>query len=233
MIKIRGKFIKDNELKYIGHLDLMRLFQRAFRRADIPVKYSEGFNPQPKLSLATALSLGIPSHGEYFDLELNEEMDINDFTKDLNEVLPEGVKILKAVYTDDKNSVASLIRWGSYVIELELEETLEDGDISKEIKDFLGKDEIIIVKEKKKKGKRVKKEKNIRKDILDLSILTNESSRLILKTTLRTGSDGNLKPEDLITALKDNTKLEILEDGMKIQRLELFIEGDEKMVTPI
>jgi len=102
----------------------MRLFQRAFRRAGIPVKYSEGFNPHPKLSFATALTLGVSSEGEYMDVELDSHIELQEFIESLNNVLPEGIRVLKAEYIENKDSIMSLIRWSSYVIEMPLTEDI-------------------------------------------------------------------------------------------------------------
>lgn len=233
MIKIRGKFSKENDMKFIGHLDLMRLFQRAFRRADIPVKYSEGYNPQPKISLATALPLGVVSQGEYFDLELEEEMSLELFISKMNEALPKSLKLLKAQYTDDKKSIMSLISWSSYVVRIEFSKTFSEEQIHNEIEDFLERKEILVTKVKKKKGKTKKTEVNIREFIKVLNIFDISNDHAILKILLKTGSNGNLKPEDLVSALIVYSDLEIKVEKTKIQRLELFIEENNEIVTPI
>ncbi len=233
MKKIRGKFLKEKDLKYIGHLDLMRLFDRAFRRANIPIKYSEGFNPHSKFSLATALPLGVESQGEYFDLELEKEITIEEFINNMNDVLPDSIRVLKAVYTDDKKSIMSLIRWSTYIIKIALSKTLDDKDIHEEINNFLSREDIIIIKEKVKKGKKTQRELNIREYIKSIDIFNHTDDIVVLKTTLKTGSTGNLKPEDLISALVKYSDIDIEEDSTRIQRIELFIEDDNKIVAPI
>ncbi|WP_202710650.1 TIGR03936 family radical SAM-associated protein [Sporosalibacterium faouarense] len=233
MIKIRGKFTKENEMIFIGHLDLMRLFQRCFRRADIPVKYTEGYNPQPKLSLATALPLGVTSHGEYFDLELDRQIPIESFIEMTNKFLPKSIRIIKSQYTDDKKSIMSLIRWSSYIIKINLENTIDEDVLQKELDDFLNKDEIIITKTKKKRGKIKKRDVNIREFIKDFDIFSFDNNSVIFKVMLKTGSTGNLKPEDLIWAFNNYSNLDIIEDKTKIQRLELFIEEENNITTPI
>ncbi|WP_425446588.1 TIGR03936 family radical SAM-associated protein [Dethiothermospora halolimnae] len=233
MIKIRGKFIKGEELKYIGHLDLMRLFQRAFRRANIPMKYSEGYNPQPKFSTATALALGIPSDGEYFEIELVEKIDIDGFVKNMNRVLPNGIEILKAVYVDSKKSLTSKLRWATYIMELTFENSLDKDGLESEIDKLLKKSEIIITKEKKKKGKIKIREVNIRDYIEEILVLLVDGNNGILKTKLKTGSQGNLKPEVLIESMEKYCNININGDKTKIKRLELFIEENNKIITPL
>ena len=91
MMNIRMKFLKDEEVKYISHLDLMRTFQRAMRRAKIPMVYSAGFNPHPEMSFAQALSLGIASVGEYLDIKTKDNINIRELKDKLNNVLPTGL----------------------------------------------------------------------------------------------------------------------------------------------
>ena len=113
---LRVKFTKESYLKYISHLDLMRLFQRTFRRGNIPIKYSEGFNPQPKFSIANPLALGIGSIEEYMDIDLYKKIAIEDFIERMNKELPEGIKIIDAKYIEDNRSISSLISWSFYEI---------------------------------------------------------------------------------------------------------------------
>lgn len=230
---IRAKFTKLEELKYISHLDLMRLFQRAFRRANIPVKYSEGFNPHPQFSLATALALGVSSDGEYMDVELDAQICPEEFARRMNDVLPNGIKIIKAVSLDNKSSIVPLIRWSAYIIGFRVKETMTSDQINNEIDDFLSKDELVLTKEKKKGKKITIKQYNVRDRIKELFLLSNEDGEIILKTTLMTGSQGNIKPGEVVELLEKYTKIELEEYSLKIHRLELFIEDDGGISLPI
>lgn len=96
MLRINFIFTKKASMRFISHLDLMRLFTRAMRRAGIPVKITEGFNPHPKLSIKRALKLGLESEGEEADIYLKEPVTIEDFKNRLNKQLPEGITIKKA-----------------------------------------------------------------------------------------------------------------------------------------
>ena len=233
MKKIRAKFTKCQNSKYISHLDLMRLFQRAFKRAGLHLKHTEGFNPQPKLAFATALSLGISSEAEYMDVELEEEIAIEDFIRDINLVLPEGVKVLEADYRTEKDSIASLIKWGTYLIEVTLEEEISREELEEKLEKFLSLDEIIIEKKKKQKRRKIMVEVNIRENIKNLDILLYEDSKVTFRTTIVTGSTGNLKPELLLGAFEKYTDIRVEEYATKIHRVELFVEREGEVVTPI
>lgn len=230
---IRSKFNKSGHLKYISHLDLMRLMNRALRRADIPVVYTQGFNPQPRISFATALSLGVESEGEYVDIELSEHIPEQQFIESLNDKLPDGIKIIKVSYVNDKKSIMSLIRWSQYIIELKFDENMNKESLQDIIDKVLSQESIMYTKTSKKKGKKIRREVEIRNLIKSIEILMFNNNTAVVKSTLRTGSDGNLKPEALVDVFERYGDLKINREDVKIQRIELFIENDGKAILPI
>lgn len=230
---IRMKFTKCNNSKYISHLDLMRLFQRAFRRAGLHLKHTEGFNPQPKLAFATALSLGTSSEGEYVDVELEEGIELSEFKDKINSVLFDGVEVIDADYRKDKESIASLIRYGTYMIEVTLEDELSKEELEEKFQKYLSLEEIMVTKQKKKRGRIVTKESNIRGLIVSLEILMYEDNRATLKATLVTGSNGNLKPELLLETMAKYVELRVDPRETHIHRLDLYVEQDGEMVSPL
>ncbi len=100
--KIRFKFQKINEFKYISHLETVRLLIMAARRSKIPIRYSEGFNPNPKLNFSFPVPVGLGSLAEYADMEVCEKIDLGRFVIDLNNNLGYGLKILDAVFHKEK-----------------------------------------------------------------------------------------------------------------------------------
>lgn len=227
---LRVKFTKENYLKYISHLDLMRLFQRAFRKADIPMKYSEGFNPHPKFSIASALSLGVSSIGEYMDVELEKKISITTFIHRMNQVLPDDIKILKAEYIEDNKSVSSMIDWGFYKIQFKLKNTLSEEEVKKNVEDILSLDEIIIIKQKKKKGKIREREKDIRPFIGNVVVKEVKDNLVSMEALLKTGDSGNLKAIDFLSSLEKYTSLNIIDDTIRIHRLGLYTERHGEIV---
>jgi len=93
MYKVNFRFTKQGRMRYISHLDLMRLLMRAMRRADLPLKMSEGFNPHPKLSIKRALKLGVESLQEEAAIALKFPLSPEDFRNRLQKQLPEGIEI--------------------------------------------------------------------------------------------------------------------------------------------
>ena len=93
-MKLTVKFSKKGDMKYVSHLDLMRLFQRASRRADIPVAISQGFSPRPKISIFPAIKLGLESENLEAVFVIAKEIESESFKRDLQGQLPEGITIL-------------------------------------------------------------------------------------------------------------------------------------------
>lgn len=227
MSKIRVKFSKLGELKYISHLDMMRVFQRAIRRCRIEVKHSEGFNPHPSMSFSTAIGLGLETDGEYMDIELIGDISPDEFIKKVNVQLPEGLKLLKGrLMEPHEKAIMSQIRWGSYAVEINNINTESQEQLLKAIENFIIRDEIIHESMKKKKGKFVTRQTNIREMIGKIEKLVSGDDFLILKLLVRTGSEGNIKPEVVLNSLKHYQDIEIDDKNIKIKRIELYTEKD-------
>ena len=118
--KIRMKFIKTKDMIYISHLDVQRLLQRVFRRADIELSFSQGFNPHPKITYGNALALGVESYGEYVDIEIEADLAIEVLKERLNAQLPDGMAFVKLVeLVGGERNLASSIEYGDYEFTVE------------------------------------------------------------------------------------------------------------------
>ena len=146
-MRVRVKYSKNDEVKYVGHLDAMRTFIRCIKRTCIPVKFSKGFNPRVQISFALPLGVGVTSESEYFDLEVESKMNESMFIAELNSTLPSGFRILGAEYVseDDKRSLMSLVKEAIYEI------TVDTDASEDEMRKLFSQSEIIIEKETKDK----------------------------------------------------------------------------------
>ena len=118
-MKIRIKFRKYGNMKFIGHLDVMRYFQKAIRRADIGIRYSEGFSPHQIMSFAAPLGVGIESDGEYLDIDVTPEEDGQRLKERLNAVMAEGFEILDCRRLPDSAANAmSIVAAADYELRL-------------------------------------------------------------------------------------------------------------------
>ena len=116
-MKVRIKFAKSGVMKFIGHLDMMRYFQKAMRRADIDIKYSEGFSPHQIMSFAAPLGVGITSDGEYLDIEVNSTETTEQSIVNLNSAMVDDVKILEyKKLPDSAKNAMSIVAAADYKI---------------------------------------------------------------------------------------------------------------------
>jgi len=149
-MKIRIKFEKDGVMRYIGHLDIMRYFQKAIRRAEIDIKYSTGFSPHQIMSFAAPLGVGHISFGEYFDIEVNSHNGKQDMMERLNAAMVPGIRISNIVMLPDTagNAMATVAA-ARYKVELKNPDDSKVDFIG--LKDaFIGQNEILVTKQTKK-----------------------------------------------------------------------------------
>lgn len=198
---MRTKYSKTGMMKYLSHLDLVRLFERALRRAKIPIAFSQGYNPHPMISFASPLSIGVSSEAEHFDLVLAEPVDENEFTHKMNLVLPNEVCIMKAKFYNEKK-LTSLMKESAlltYHIEIRTAEPISTDEIKKSIDVFMDKNDVfitkIIKKNKYKHRKQAKSTKvNIRPLIHSFTIKSITEEGLILSLEIYNSDSGTVKP---------------------------------------
>ena len=150
---IRIRFIRGEEVKYISHLDLMKSFDRAIRRAGIPVIYSQGFNPHPNMVFGLPLSVGVTSQAEYADFEVDDSISPDEFMKRINNSFPPGLKVIDAKERHGKANIMASIGAASYDILIAAADGICADIVADKIKGFLEEDRIYVEKESKK-GKR-------------------------------------------------------------------------------
>jgi len=127
MQRLRIRFSRGQEVKFISHLDIMRLWQRALNRAEIALAYSEGFNPHPRMSLAAPLAVGVTSETELMDINLAKFVSPHFFTASVSQQLPPGISILQVYMVAlTLPSLQSQVRYAEYKVELETEKKQED-----------------------------------------------------------------------------------------------------------
>ncbi len=198
-----------NYLKYISHLDLMRLFERTFNRINLPIEYSNGFNPKPKISIASPLSLGIESEEEWMDIDVLEEIDLEAFMEDANSVLPDDIQILHSEYIEDNTPIAALITWACYDSSFLLLEDLSQADILSKLDNWICKDEILIKRHRKKGRRKILVTENIVDLMKEVRIKTFNQGKIVLSAVLKIGESGTLRPKDFIDAFIEDNDLKV------------------------
>lgn len=222
-MKIRIKFSKQGAMKFIGHLDIMRYFQKAMRRADIPIAYSGGYSPHQIMSFASPLGVGLTSNGEYLDIELTASISSEEAIQRLNEQMADGMQVLsfKEIPDNAGNAMASVAA-ADYTVVFR-EEYEPKNDWRKSIIDFYNQESIPVIKQTKKN----EVEMDLKTYIYSLDVKGNE-----IHMKVSAGSVTNIKPELVMEAFADFAGFTLEPFSLFINREELYRDCGEEG-TPV
>ncbi len=222
-MKVRIRFKKSGPVKFIGHLDTMRFFQKLLRRAGIPVAYSEGFSPHQKMSFAQALGVGVESEGEYFDLELMDNRcdgwSSEKIVSSLNSFSVDGIEIADCVKLPEKskNAMASVFA-ADYLVSFR-KEHLPSFDLKKAIDDFNSSESVRIVK----KTKKASRDLELKELVYKLEI---RGESIFMR--LNASSANSVKPALIMEYFHEKYGSEFDPLSLMIRRLDIY---DEDMMS--
>lgn len=224
MPRYRIIYSKRGPASYNSHLDLVRTIERAMRRAGLPMAFSEGFNPHPRLSFAAPLPVGTEGLAEVVDVEMKHSIQCKDLADRLNSVLPPGLAV-KNVNEVADNSAApmAVLDSASYIVHLDsddLSAPVSEDDVEK----FLAQENIEVAR-KGKDGRN--KIRNIRPGIIKMKLLSKVSG-LTMELVLKTGSVMNVRPEEVLGAFFRYADLSMDISDLQISRTGLFV-GDNNL----
>ncbi len=217
-MNIRMKFKKHGCMKFIGHLDIMRYFQKAIRRADIDIAYSEGFSPHMIMSFAAPLGVGLTSEGEYVDLQVHSCKSSKAAVEALNQVMVDGMEVVSFLRLPDnvKNAMASVAAADYFV---KFREGYEPENWREKFAGFLEQKEIVILKKTKKSEAEV----DLKPMIYECRL---QEDGIFFQVAC--GSVSNLKPELIMEAFARYAGFELEAFSLETARLEVYADlGDE------
>ena len=205
-MRIRITFVKQGALRYTGHLDLHKLWERAARRAELPLAYSQGFHPQPKMNMAAALPLGFSSRCEVMDMRLERDISLDDLPTRLNGTLPSGLQVVGVQQVDEREpALQTQVAAAEYEVSLtdevsrsELERRIESVTESKAIS-------------RERRGKIY----DLRPLIEELRLVSED--RIFMRLAAREGATG--RPEEVLDVLG------IAFEGTRIERTRLIFQS--------
>ncbi len=212
-MKVRIKFAKEGIMRFIGHLDMMRYFQKAFRRSGIDIQYSQGYSPHQLISFAAPLGVGLTSTGEYMDIVMGECPSSDELVRRINEQMVDGVRILSAVaLPDDSKNAMSIVTTADYRLTFR-ENMAPDFELASAIGRFMAQNEIMVTKKTKKSEKTM--------DIKPMihAFYAEEQGCFM---NVATGSTQNLKPEQVMAELYRFMDREFDPFAIYIHRLETY-----------
>ncbi len=207
MEKLQVIYSKSKEAIYMSHLDIVKVFEEALSRADIPVAYSNGFNPRPELVFAHPLSVGIESTGEVVEIILTEYIETSYFIKQMNRVLPNGITVLSAEYVNlNAKNIMSRVYAATYIIELVYNKEIFKDKTKREIEDikkgyidklneYLEQKNILVLKKSKNRMERI----DIKPQIIMYEFTLDNS----LEISVLAGSNANLKPDTIMAGFRE------------------------------
>jgi len=207
---------------------MIRVFERSVRRAKLPLTYSQGFNPHPKIAFGPALALGTASDKEYVDISFDGDVNVNQAVEALDQHLPPGVNILRAkMVPQGAEALNALINRASYSVSCPLSQEVSEQELKKFCQELLQKDTIII----KKQTKKGVQEKDIRKGIFALDCALEEGqARLYCELML--GPKGSVRPEEVIRELVA-LGMPLTADYKSIRRTGLYCCRDNSCADPL
>ncbi|HEU0295706.1 MAG TPA: TIGR03936 family radical SAM-associated protein [Anaerolineales bacterium] len=201
-MRIRITFSKQGALRYTGHLDLHKLWERAARRAELPLAYSQGFHPQPKMNLAAALPLGFASRCEIMDLRLEHDIALEGLAERLNSTLPPGIQVLNVVQVEER-APALQTQVASAEYEVRMIVSTFDENVKRRIESVMESESIL----RTRRGK----EYDLRPLIEALDVMDD---KIVMRLAAREGATG--RPEEVLGILG------IAFEETRIERTRLF-----------
>ena len=204
-------YTKGERVKYISHLDFLRCVNRSFKRAKVPVKYAQGFNPHILLNIGLPCPVGVSSICEELDIELTTSMETDEIINRMNSSLPDAIKVLWCKRKENEPDFYD-IEYARYSINFSSDKDFDTDAFSKE-------NEIMI----EKKSKRGMKEVNIKDFIAELKISKIDDGKYFADAVISAGNKLNLKPDLLVSALSSYYGVNIKD--VYIERKEIFYEN--------
>ena len=221
-MKIRIKFKKYGVMKFIGHLDVMRYFQKLLRRADIPIAYTTGMSPHQIMSFAMPLGIGLESDAEYVDIEITERIPSDIAISNMNRNSVDGIEIIsfKELPDGSINAMASICA-ADYAIHFR--DSYEPSFVCMDVlNEMYAQPEINVLKKTKKSEGIV----NIKPGILSFNG-SNECIRMCLSC----GSALNIKPELVFSAVYEHAGSQLDEYGLMIRRTEIYTSINDRLIS--
>lgn len=225
-MKVRIKFRKYGVMRFIGHLDVMRYFQKAIRRAEIPIAFTTGYSPHMIMSFAQPLGVGVTSDGEYFDIEITKPISSENAVAQLNAVMVEGIEVIsfREISSDKKASGMTIVAAADYKVTFP--ETFQHAEEIRmlpeswkgKVEAFMAQPEIVVLK----KTKRSEKEVDIKPMIYEMSALDDG-----IYLYLATGSEQNLKPDLVAEAFLKFAGEDSEETPVHIHRIDVYAKNPD------
>lgn len=217
---LRLVYTKTDYMKYLGHLEMVRFFERAFKRLKLPLKFSEGFNPRAKLTFGGPLSVGVSSLYEVMEVELTDPIDCDQMVKAFNQQAPLGIKLLACRLTDKGQSLMSGLSLSVYRLEL----SKSPGEKLTNLHERYQTSDQLLLRKQNKKRKWV--DKDLKPYIKGLDLIETTDDKETYTLSLQVTPTGTAKPTDIVALLLQDQE-DYDPDALSVTRTGLFADGPE------
>lgn len=216
MIRLRSCFEVTGNARFLSHLDMLKVMERALRRANISVAFSEGFNPHPKIAFGSARAVGLSSTCEYFDVDIKEDINPEEYKNKLQDSLPTGIAIKETrKVSTNVSALMAVLNCATYQVILKTSSDLTQKDLDELVEKFFTKEEVIVERNSPKGRKQL----DIRPGVFHIKTKLDENN-INLEIEVMSGSTGNIRPHEVIHALGMGDA-----EIISITRTDLFIRN--------
>lgn len=228
-MRLRIAYTKIEDAKFIAHLDLTRVFERAIRRSGIHMSYSEGFNPHPKISFGFALAVGTEGEREYVDIDLQDELELGDVVARIQEQLPPGIRLLQGhVLKNGAKPLMAVLNSASYRMKVPMALPIVAGRLQEAVGAWLARDHVTYSRYTKKGPT----DKDIRPWIKSLSGEV-QGDEVVFELEVEMGNAGSVRPEEVLASLRELENLPLDLDAMHLKRTGVHVSYEGVKISPI
>jgi len=228
-MRLRIAYTKVEDARYIAHLDLTRVFERAVRRAGILMSYTEGFNQRPKISFGFALAVGTEGEREYVDIDIHGEMDLGEALGRIQEQLPPGIRLLQGrVLTQGAKPLMAVLNAASYRITVQMALPILPARLEEAVGDWLARDQVIYSRYTKKGPT----DKDIRSWVKRLEGEVH-GDEIIFELEVEMGNAGSVRPEEVLASLRELENLPLDLEAVHIRRTGVHVSYQGANSSPI
>jgi radical SAM-linked protein len=218
-MRLRIAYTKVEDAKFIAHLDLTRVFERAIRRAGIKMSYTEGFNPRPKISFGFALAVGTEGEREYVDIDLDRDLELGDVLSRIQEQLPPGIRLLQGqVLTLGARPLMAVLNAASYRIRVLMALPIQEERLQEALAAWLAREHVTYSRYSKKGPT----DKDIRPWVKSLAGNV-QGDEVIFELEVEMGNAGSVRPEEVLASLRELENLPIDLDALHIKRTGVHV----------
>ena len=228
-MRLRIAYTKIEDARYIAHLDLTRVFERAIRRAGIHMSYTEGFNPRPKISFGFALAVGTEGEREYVDIDLQREMELGEVLGRIQEQLPPGIRLLQGqVLTQGAKPLMAVLNAASYRMRVLMALPIDEERLQEAVGAWLAREHVNYSRYSKKGPT----DKDIRPWVKRLEGEIH-GDEIVFDLEVEMGNAGSVRPEEVLASLRELENLPLDLDALHIKRTGVHVSYQGEKSSPM